>query len=134
MALSSAEGNSRKTVEKVEKSEKKNKKSNDTPFKCTYCSKPHSIYKCFEFKKKNVTERYEWVKKEKVCVVCIQFHEKGQCLSKYMCKTCGKKHNTLLHFETKKEAMNETQTTLIATTSKNMTASNADSNSPKMQV
>ncbi|XP_053990009.1 uncharacterized protein LOC128882436, partial [Hylaeus volcanicus] len=134
MALLSAENSGQKSLEKTEKYEKKSKKVYETPFGCTYCNKPHSIYKCFDFKKKSVKERSEWAKNEKACVVCLQMHEKGQCSSKYMCKTCGKKHNTLLHFEAKKEARNETQTTLIATTSNNVTTANTDGNSSQVQV
>lgn len=44
-------------------------------------------------------------------------------------KTCGKKHDILFYFEPKKVATKETRTTLIAFTSKNMTATNTNGNS-----
>lgn len=105
MTEKSSETTNFKTNEKVTK--------NEITFKCAYCEKPHSIYKCFEFLKLEVKKRSEWVKEKKVCVVCLLPHEQGMCKSKFDRKTCKKKHNSLLHFETKKEA----NTTLISTTS-----------------
>lgn len=114
LALLSTE-NSEKSGEKsyekhYEKSHEKTGKK-EVPFKCSYCDKPHSVYKCSEFFKLDAQNRYEWAKQKKVCFVCLQVHRQGECRSKYLCKTCSRKHNTLLHIEMKKDA----QTTLIAT-------------------
>ncbi|XP_053989874.1 uncharacterized protein LOC128882320, partial [Hylaeus volcanicus] len=135
MALLSAEGGHEKYDKKNENFGKKIKKIDDSPtaFKCTFCDKPHSVYKCFEFKNKSVKERSEWAKSEKVCVICIQKHD-GECKAKFnTCKTCGKKHNTLLHFETKKEA-NEKKTTLLTTTTINEATSSKSNETSQVQV
>ncbi|XP_055308887.1 uncharacterized protein LOC129572810 [Sitodiplosis mosellana] len=80
-----------------------------------------------------VKERSEWAKSEKVCVICIQKHD-GECKAKFnTCKTCGKKHNTLLHFETKKEA-NEKKTTLLTTTTINEATSSKSNETSQVQV
>lgn len=48
--------------------------------------------------------------------MCLQSHKYGECKSKYNCKICDNKHNTLLHFESKKPTNNE-RSSLCATTS-----------------
>lgn len=131
MALLSAEGSSQK---KFDKSDKRVKKDDETPLKCTYCEKPHSVYKCNEFKLKNVKERSEWVKAEKVCVICLQRHKTVECRGKYLCKTCGKKHNTLLHFESKKDTANETETALLTTNSVNDASTSEKNDVSQVQV
>lgn len=86
----------------VQSDKKFEKEKVEMPFTCTYCDKSHSIYRCNEFMKLDPEKRNDWAKSKKACFVCLQFHKYGECKSKFMCKKCEKKHNTLLHFESKK--------------------------------
>lgn len=120
MAILSSEGTD-KNAETCAKSVEKQKKKDNTeakatvPFKCTYCEKAHSIYKCVEFAKLDPKERFEWSKQKKACFVCLQIHSQGECKSKFpTCKICAKKHNTLLHLEAKKDQ----NVTLVSTSEK----------------
>lgn len=131
LALMSAEsktkGNSTNEKNYEKSSEKSNEKlsekSNEAPFLCTFCEKPHSIYKCHGFKKLSPAERLDSIKVKKLCFVCLQKHGKNECKSKYDCKICEKKHNVLLHIEKQVETK-----TLLATaaekTDKNETSAN----------
>lgn len=87
--------------------EKKDKKESEVMFSCTYCKtfgkiEKHSVYKCSELQKLDVKMRSEWAKTNRICYLCLQQHKPNECKSKYSCKFCDKKHNTLLHFEMKK--------------------------------
>lgn len=103
LALMSAETKTKSNVknnnnyEKNHKNEKNMKK--EITFQCTYCEKNHSIYRCESFLKLEPPKRVDWIKERKICVVCLQKHDKNECKSKFDCKTCNKKHNVLLHLE-----------------------------------
>ncbi|XP_072400545.1 uncharacterized protein [Diabrotica undecimpunctata] len=63
-----------------------------------FCRKEHSIYKCPTFKALSVEQRFQEVRKHKLCENCLlSGHDKSHC--KFgpcpICKT--HKHNTLLH-------------------------------------
>lgn len=112
LALLSAETKTKCNVKKVYD---ENKQKREVPFQCTYCEHAHSVYKCDAFVKLEPTKRYEWAKEKKICFVCLQGHSRNDvCKSKYNCRKCGKKHNTLLHMEKKVETKS-----LIATTENN---------------
>lgn len=104
--------NNEKSNEKgYEKSNEKNQHK-EMGFRCTYCNGAHSIYKCENFEKIDSVKRFEWVKENKLCFVCLLKHGRNECKSKYDCKKCNKKHNVLIHIEKKTETKS-----LIATTS-----------------
>jgi hypothetical protein len=121
MALIAAESNNEKNNEQKGDFKKTEKDKKIVPFLCTYCEKSHSIYKCNDFLKLDPAMRLEWVKEKKVCFVCLQQHKQGECKSRFNCKKCSKKHNTLLHIE-KKERIE----TLMATTSDQNESENKD--------
>lgn len=78
---------------------------------CLYCKgKEHNIYACKDFLKLAVSERIEEIHKLKACKNCLYVgHYSFKCRSGG-CKTCGKKHNSLLHLnqkETEKEMQRE---------------------------
>lgn len=84
--------------------------------KCIFCSDQHSIFKCKQFEKQSVSERYDWIKAKKLCVNCFGVHKVQDCKSKYKCKTCQSKHNTLIHFESRKSVEKPNiSTNMIAT-------------------
>ena len=76
--------------------------------KCKLCEKLHPIYMCEKFKAFSVSERIKHVKKLSLCLNCLKpSHMSKDCLAS-TCKTCHKKHNTLLHYS---PVSNNTQTT-----------------------
>lgn len=93
---------SKTNANKFKSEAKKNEVNNkdDVGIACTYCEKSHSVYRCDGFKSLSPTKRFEWAKEKKACFQCLQFHKPNECKTKYPnCKTCEKKHNTLLHLE-----------------------------------
>uniref|UniRef100_A0ABD2W5L0 DUF1758 domain-containing protein n=1 Tax=Trichogramma kaykai TaxID=54128 RepID=A0ABD2W5L0_9HYME len=64
---------------------------------CAYCKNAHPIYKCEEFEKLKVQQRWEVVKSKKLCRNCLRTHT-GPCSLSH-CKLCDRFHNTLLHDE-----------------------------------
>lgn len=76
------------------------------------------MYKCTEFEKIDAHKRSEWAKEKKLCFNCLQKHKFGECKSKFNCKKCNKRHNTLLHFSSNIEVKSQTsevnKTSLIA--------------------
>lgn len=67
---------------------------------CTFCKgKGHNIYKCFKFMPLTVSEKREFVSKNRLCFNCLgSKHSVNQC-DRTKCKTCGGKHHTCLHEE-----------------------------------
>lgn len=112
LALASAESKNdmkNENRESFDKKKEKNKnKKDDSNFKCSYCEKSHSVYSCNELKSLEPSKRVEKVKEKKLCFVCLQPHKIDECKSKFKCKTCDKKHSTLLHVE-KKSASHESK-------------------------
>lgn len=87
---------------------------------CAFCDRAHLIYKCFAFKKKSVTDRREYVMNKKLCFICLSAdHLVGACQSTYMCKSCGGRHSTLLHVDSRNMAANSNDT---ATSGENVTS------------
>lgn len=66
--------------------------------KCTFCNDDHYISKCQKFTQKSVTERINFIKSKKLCINCLSAH-KDECRSKFSCRSCKKKHHSLLHLE-----------------------------------
>ena len=64
----------------------------------------HKIWMCSKFKQKTVNERYETLKKLKVCFCCLNSHLIKDCKSERVCGVngCTKKHNRLLHSDAQK--------------------------------
>ena len=68
---------------------------------CLICKGSHKIYACDTFKNLTVKERADRIKSIKLCYNCLNpGHTNSDC--KWSgCKKCGKKHNTLLHYESR---------------------------------
>ena len=67
---------------------------------CLRCNQAHPLYRCNEFKRKSVPERYEVTKSFKVCFNCLkQGHHVNKCLNKTHCQVTNRKrhHHSLLH-------------------------------------
>ncbi|KAG8196287.1 hypothetical protein JTE90_023840 [Oedothorax gibbosus] len=49
-------------------------------------------------------QRQTFVKENRLCNNCLKNHKLVNCSSKFTCRVCHKKHNTLLHFESTNSA------------------------------
>ncbi|XP_063989072.1 uncharacterized protein LOC135168624 [Diachasmimorpha longicaudata] len=66
---------------------------------CAICKGSHKVYMCDSLKNLSVKDRFEKVKSSKLCFNCLKGgHSNSDC--KWSgCKKCGKKHNTMLHYD-----------------------------------
>lgn len=86
------------------------KKSSEKNSKCSCCNEAHALYKCASFGEKTVEERIDFARSKKLCLNCFSyFHKTNECKSTFNCKTCKKKHNSMLHIETKNYNTNQTK-------------------------
>lgn len=66
--------------------------------KCPFCSETHSILSCSEFINKSHDERMKIANDKKWCFNCLKSsHQLKNCKSIFSCRTCKRKHHTLLH-------------------------------------
>ena len=76
---------------------------------CLICAGEHKIYRCETFLKLTPFERFKKIKEAKLCLNCLNSHEKSKVKitaknCKYgFCKKCKDKHHTLLHFDSTNE-------------------------------
>ena len=80
-------------------------KLNTTTLKqCPLKDGDHKIWMCKKFKQQNANERYETLKKLKLCFCCLNSHMIKDCNSERVCGVngCTKKHNRILHMDFEK--------------------------------
>ena len=79
--------------------EKKDKTSTKV-YECWICKGNHRLMKCDEFRKINVKELKETVRKHKLCWNCLsKGHQINDCKSTVKCRECNKRHHNLLHHD-----------------------------------
>ena len=88
----------------------------NTKVSCHHCSSSeHFLGYCPTFLLLSANERFEFVKRESLCVNCLR---KGnyvsKCSSKCRCRNCGATHQTTLHFD---QSRNAAYTTKLSATS-----------------
>lgn len=72
---------------------------------CPNCKQSHLIYQCQSFRSLTPEERVAKIKSWSLCCNCFRpNHIARDCPSHNTCRTCNKKHNTLLHFEPRRQA------------------------------
>ncbi|XP_055543581.1 uncharacterized protein LOC129729124 [Wyeomyia smithii] len=75
-----------------------NSATENTPSNCFACSEKHWITKCETFASLPVDKRLQLTNSKRLCSNCLgRNHLARDCPSKYRCKTCSKKHHSLLH-------------------------------------
>lgn len=67
---------------------------------CFYCKGNHLIYHCKDFLELPPSQRFSEIKKYKACINCLRRGHSAQECNGSSCRTCNKRHNTLLHFDT----------------------------------
>lgn len=71
-----------------------------TPLTCPLCTTEHLLNACPQFKSKTTSQRFDFVKGERRCLNCFsQKHNVNSCTSKHSCQKCGRRHHSLLHFD-----------------------------------
>lgn len=67
---------------------------------CPLCKASHFVNKCPQFVKKNPSQRFETITKANRCLNCLSAkHAVHACPSKYSCRTCQKRHHSMLHVD-----------------------------------
>lgn len=69
---------------------------------CLHCNKNDHwrLYLCPTFQSLSANARLEFIKTKRGCVNCLSAtHTASQCKSIHTCRTCNKKHHSLLHLE-----------------------------------
>ncbi|XP_075170482.1 uncharacterized protein LOC142242847 [Haematobia irritans] len=66
---------------------------------CFKCACSHMLYDCPEFKELSVSERWNFVRSNNLCIRCFKKHHIKRCKSKRQCgvDSCKMSHNSLLH-------------------------------------
>lgn len=68
---------------------------------CSYCKKSHYICHCTEFAQLDVDQRKDFVRNNNLCFNClVKGHSIRNCRQVTTCRTCNRKHHTLLHYQT----------------------------------
>ncbi|XP_037929718.1 uncharacterized protein LOC119664260, partial [Teleopsis dalmanni] len=69
----------------------------DSGSKCITCNSSHQLFSCETFKRKSIQQKYDLLKRHKLCTNCMKpGHMALQCSSR-SCTICQRRHNTLLH-------------------------------------
>ncbi|XP_058797106.1 uncharacterized protein LOC131667606 [Phymastichus coffea] len=68
------------------------------PTTCSICSGEHLITHCPTFLAKNVHDRLSDVRRLRLCYNCLSTQNLKDCKSKHSCKTCNRRHHSLIHF------------------------------------
>ncbi len=67
---------------------------------CYACNDNHGLMKCSTFQGMDVESRNKLVRDKRLCTNCFSSqHGRGNCPSKFSCRTCGAKHHSMLHIE-----------------------------------
>ncbi|XP_066252670.1 uncharacterized protein [Euwallacea similis] len=66
---------------------------------CHICNENHFVYQCPRFTQLSVSEKYNEIRKHKLCSNCLRVGHRNQECKSIGCKKCAKKHNTALHYE-----------------------------------
>ena len=75
-----------------------NGKAKASSSKCLLCkSQTHALFRCEEFLKLSVQARIRTVRKLKACINCLRRGHNAQDCYYGPCRSCERKHNTLLH-------------------------------------
>lgn len=82
--------------------------------KCSFCSDSHQITACSEFLKKSFDDRMKVATEKNWCFNCLKpSHQLKACRSIFSCRTCNRKHHTLLHRDKSGES-NQTVSSLVS--------------------
>lgn len=69
----------------------------EVPRKCTICQGNHFAYVCAQLINKPNDEKMSFIQEKKLCANCFHPHETIECKSRFSCKICKQRHNSVLH-------------------------------------
>ena len=73
--------------------------ASESKLACFYCKGEHAIYSCEKLLPLSAKERLEEIKKASLCTNCLRPNHKTTECHGGSCRKCGKRHNSLLHFD-----------------------------------
>ncbi|XP_053698889.1 uncharacterized protein LOC128745843 [Sabethes cyaneus] len=74
--------------------------------KCIFCGGAfHSAFRCFKFLKMKVSERFDVVRRNKLCLNCLTAGHQAKSCQKGRCHHCQQKHHSLLHTESSHQSL-----------------------------
>lgn len=68
-----------------------------TPKKCTICQEDHFAYVCAQLLSKPDNEKFSFIEGKGLCTNCFHAHKVADCTSRFSCKICNSRHNSVLH-------------------------------------
>ena len=90
--------------------QRSNNKEERKELKCPSCKRNHWLSQCDAFKKLSLSNRYQFVRANKLCVNClVPGHFVQDCPKRSFCRIqgCTKKHSTYLHVKETPPSQNE---------------------------
>ncbi|KAI5643976.1 putative peptidase (DUF1758) domain-containing protein [Phthorimaea operculella] len=102
VALENTEGRTTQQASAVYKSKlAANVVQPGAPPPCGYCKyTDHKLYACKKFQMLPPADRLDFIKNNKICIICISKHS-GKCKFHFRCSLCKGPHNSILHCEEK---------------------------------
>ncbi|GAB1604462.1 hypothetical protein Ahia01_000727600, partial [Argonauta hians] len=87
---------------------------------CVFChSKDHFLATCTKFMAESLTDRRDFVKRERRCFGCLRIgHNSRSCTGHHKCRICSGKHPTCLH-EERGQLPEETESKVLTTMTSN---------------
>ncbi len=62
------------------------------------CESPHPLFKCNLFRNKTPQQRFDILKQHRLCFNCLaDGHSTSECSNQHTCRTCNRKHHTMVH-------------------------------------
>ncbi|XP_062557315.1 uncharacterized protein LOC134222188 [Armigeres subalbatus] len=71
--------------------------ASDNGSRCVSCKQVHFLFQCEQFRTLSPQQRFEVVKKHRLCINCLKGTHQAKNCSSGSCKSCAKKHHSLLH-------------------------------------
>lgn len=73
--------------------------NNEITRKCTICANAHHAFTCPQLTSKPPPERMSFIESKGLCVNCLHNHKVEACTSRFSCRVCKLRHNTVLHVD-----------------------------------
>ncbi|XP_058447612.1 uncharacterized protein LOC131427994 [Malaya genurostris] len=97
--------------------------------RCPSCKQAHLLFQCDQFRTLIPQQRFEFVKKHGLCINCLKPSHLAKDCSSGSCKSCSKKHHTLLHLPPVQPFTRKTQTSSLSCQSAEASCSQVDKSS-----
>src|SRR5207237_4864973 len=106
------------------------KPATSKPTSCLICKEDHGLHKCPSFASMSAGDRQSLVQAHHLCYNCLfKGHSVSKCPMSFSCKSCQKKHHTLLHQDRSpasspnhKDSSSSSQQSMVSTMSHNQSS------------